>query len=245
MKLFIILFFSLFVSQYSYAENATIEEVIVTGSRVSIEFDEEQIPAIKLLKRADSILLEVTVTNDSRKKEMRYEEIHKTLHDMIKKSAKYKNIVLGYGDGVFRSLDVGNYKGIVLTENRNVNDTTHTTIFVKTSLEGKKGNSSKLIQDIKAFISDVQLAGRTEFDRGDNPILTIINPEKYRYDLINKISEDAKKVSGSFGDDYRVTVTGLQQPLLWERASIDEMYLFIIYRYQIVPLNSSVATVPD
>ncbi len=240
MKTIIILCFSLFISQYSYAENGMIEEVIVTGSSVSIEFDEEQIPAIKLLKRADSILLEVTITNDSRKKEMRYEEIHKTLHDMIKKSAKYKNIILGYGDGVFRSLDAGNYKSIVLTENRNVNDTTYTTIFVKTSLEGQKEKPRELIQDIKTFINNVQLVGRTDIDRGDNPILTIINPEKYRYDLINKISEDTKKVTQSFGDDYRVIVEGLQQPLLWERATIDEMYLFIIYRYQIVPLNNSV-----
>ncbi|MCF6216736.1 MAG: hypothetical protein L3J58_11255 [Emcibacter sp.] len=245
MKALIIFFISFCISQYSYAESEILEEVIVTGSSVSIEFDEEKIPAIKLLRRADSILLEVTVTNDSRKKEMRYEEIHQTLHDMIKKSAKYKNIVLGYGDGVFRPLDVGNYKDIILTENRNVNDTTNTTIFVKTSLEGQKGNSKKLIQDIKEFISNVQLAGRTELDRDNDPILTIINPEKYRYDLINKISEDAKKVSGSFGDDYRVTVEGLQQTLLWERASIDEMYLFILYRYQIVPLNSSVTTVSE
>jgi len=240
MKALIVLFFCISLSQFSYAEGETLEEIIVTGSRVTIEFDDEEIPAIKLLKKADSILLEVAVTNDSRKKEMRFEEIHKTLKNMIEESKKYKNIVLGYGEGVFRPFNSGNYKDIILNENARIKDTTFTTIFVKTSIKGQKKKSRKLIDDIKKFIRNVQLSGRTELIRDDEPILTIINPEKYRYELIEKISDDARKVTGSFGDEYKVTVQGLQQPLLWERASIDEMYLFIIYRYQLVPQNSFV-----
>ncbi|NOZ67192.1 MAG: hypothetical protein GXP00_12005, partial [Alphaproteobacteria bacterium] len=202
----------------------------------------EDVPAIKLLKKADSILLEVTVTNDSRKESMRAEEIYKTLKNMIKAAGKYENIVIGYGDGVFNKLNLKNYKSIILSKDKKKNDTTNTTIFVKTSLKGQNNNSRVLIQDIKKFIKDVSVSGRTELIRGDEPILTIINPEKYRYELIDKIATDAKKVKNSFGKSYEVIVQGLQQPLIWERASIDEMHLFIIYRYQIVPPHSPVTS---
>ncbi len=119
-------------------------------------------------------------------------------------------------------------------------DTSYATLYIKSSLKGHNVKSDKLISDIKKFVKDIKLEGRTEVIYKKEPILTIINPEKYRYELVQKIANDASKVAKSFGDDYRVTVQGLQQKLLWERAGIDEMRLFIIYRYQIVPKSSPI-----
>lgn len=242
MKALITVIISVMFIQMSYAQEANFEEVVVTGIQFVDYFDDEEIPAIKLLKKADSILLEVVITNDSRKAEMRADEIYKTLKNMITESDKYKNIMLGYGNGVFRPLNTENYKNLILAKDVKKTDTTHTTIFVKTPLEGQKNSSQKLIKDIKKFIKGVSVSGRTELIRDDEPILTIINPEKYRYELIEKISSDTKKVTSSFGEGYEVIVQGLQQPLVWERASIDEMNLFIIYRYQVVPPYSAPAS---
>ncbi len=79
MKALVSLLLSIVFIQSINAQEAEFEEVVVTGTKINFEFDAYEVPSIMLLKKADSILLEVTVINDSRKKEMRIEELHKTL----------------------------------------------------------------------------------------------------------------------------------------------------------------------
>lgn len=237
MKKFLILIVLMVWSQVSLAQEAALEEVVVTGTRSS-EYDGEESPAVKLIKKADSILLEVRIFNDSRKKEMRASEMQQTLKRMIELSGKYKNIMLGYGGETFHALNLKNYKDLPLRATGRKIDTNYVDVFVKTPIQKNKNNSQKLIDDIKKFIKGISVVGRSELINDDEPILTIINPQKYRYEVIQKIAEDTKNVTASFGSDYRVVVKGLSNPLFWERASIDEMALFIPNSYHVVPLNS-------
>lgn len=237
MKKILILLVPILWSQVSFAQETALEEVVVTAIRIS-EYDEEEVPAVKLIRKADSVLLEVKISNDSRKKEMRTSEIQQTLKRMIELSDKYENIMLGYGNETFHALDLKNYKDLTLSADDRRVDTNYVNVFVKTSIQKNKNNSRKLIDDIKKFIIGISVVGRTELVNDDEPKLTIINPQKYRYELVNIIAEDAKRVTASFGGDYRVVLKGLSTPLIWERASIDEMALFILYSYHVVPLNS-------
>jgi hypothetical protein len=82
--------------------------------------------------------------------------------------------------------------------------------------------------------------GRTEIFTG-NLGLSIRNPEKYRYEVVQAVAEDVKKLREAFGDTFEIVVSGLDARLKWERSSVSEIELFLPYRYEVFPSKVSKA----
>jgi hypothetical protein len=60
-----------------------------------------------------------------------------------------------------------------------------------------------------------------------------VTPEKYRYDIIGKITEDAKKLREAVGAKCRVELSGLANRVSWQRSDISELTLYIPYQVQL------------
>jgi len=209
-----------------------LEEVIVTGSRMA-EYRPDVIPAVTLAKRADFMIQKVRIISDTRKADLRREEIYQTIKNLLKKAKDSKMFSLGTGEDYFVPLTENNYR-LSLSNHRRKPDTSMTYLLVKAPLD-QEASANDISASIKAFIKDAKVVGRTEVLPEGKLGLSIVRPEKYRQELIHKIAADAKAASAAFGKDYRVLLKGMESPLLWERQGLATMALYIPYSYDIVP----------
>jgi len=224
-----------FVSSPTTAQDEfDVEEVIVTGSRIT-DYRPEEIPAVTLPKRADFMIQKVRVISDTRKSDVRKEEIYATIFKLMEKAEKSNIFTLGTGEDYFVPLTKSNFK-LQLQAHRHKPDTSLTHLLVKAALD-QKASANEISTSIKNFIKNAEIAGRTEVLPAGNLGLSIVRPEKYRKELIRKIAADARSAAEAFGSDYRITLKGLESPLQWERQGLDTMALFIPYEYDIVPVS--------
>lgn len=178
----------------------------------------------------------IQVVNDTRKEDMRENEIYSTIKALLDAAQKSKAFTLGTGDDVFVPLTEENYK-LPLQESQDKVDTSFTYLLVKAALDSKS-KANMIAEEIRSFIKNAKLVGRTEVEAKGDLGLSIVHPERYRQDVLKLIANDVKMSLSAFGEGYRVELEGLEWPLLWERQGLATMSLYIPYSYKIVPLKN-------
>ena len=209
---------------------AQIEEVVVTGSRISGE-DYSSIPAVVLQRRADFLVQRIRLTNDTRAEDARFKELHQTIRDMVSDAAKKPGIALSYGEEFLIPISAAATE-VVFGPGGKRPDTSSTSIYVKMAL-GEKDDVLAAIANLTAFIRKARIAGRTEIEAEDEVGLSLVAPEKYRYDIISKITEDAKKLREAVGSKCRIQLSGLANRVSWQRSDVSELTLYIPYQIQL------------
>jgi len=75
--------------------------------------------------------------------------------------------------------------------------------------------------------------GRTEIEVEKNTALVMNKPERYRYEVIAAISEDAKKITANLGAGCEIKLGHLDGRIEWGRASATELLLYIPYSMEV------------
>jgi hypothetical protein len=210
---------------------AQLEEVVVTGERISGD-DYSTIPAVVLQRRADFLVQRIRLTNDTRAPEGRIKELHQTIRDMVSDAAKKPGIALSHGDEFLIPISA-TAREVVLEDGGKREDTTSTSIFVKMAL-GETDDVTAAIASLRSFIKKARISGRTEIEPENDVGLSLVTPEKYRYDIISKITADAKKLREAVGSKCRVQLSGLANRVSWQRSDVSELTLYIPYQVQLV-----------
>lgn len=205
------------------------EEVVVTGLRASEGYS--GIPAVAIKKSADYLVQEIKLTNDSRSPDLRKKEIISTIEGMLKRAATDKKIALSYGKGFISPIDLTG-ESLQIIEDGGRSDTSTVRIFVKILLTAED-NTKARIADLRNFISRSQVVGRTEIESLGDVGLSIVNPEKYRYELLEKIAEENKRLLKVMGGNCKVTLTELSNRVTWRRTEVAELTLYIPYETQV------------
>ena len=208
---------------------AQLEEVVVTGSRLSGE-DYSRIPAVVLQRRADFLVQAIRLTNDTRLPDARKRELYQTIRDMVADAAKQRGIALGYGDEFLIPVTATDYE--VPLSNGNKSDTSSAEIFVKLALS-TSDDVAKSISTVNAFIKQARLTGRTEVEPIGEISLSLVKPEKYRFDIIAKIAEDAQRVRDAVNKQCEVHISGLSNRVSWRRSDVSELTLYVPYEIEL------------
>jgi hypothetical protein len=209
---------------------AQMEEVVVTGERISGE-DYLRMPAIVLQRRADFLVQRVQLTNDTRAEEARTKEILQTVRDMLADASKRPGIALGYGDEFLIPIDSTHYV-LPLQAGGKRPDTSVAELYVKMALSERE-DVQKAIADLNTFVKKARVSGRTEVEPVDEVGLSLVTPEKYRYDIIARITEDAKRLQSAVGSQCKIEISGLSNRVSWQRSDISELTLYIPYQVQL------------
>jgi hypothetical protein len=209
---------------------AQVDEVVVTGARISGE-DYSSIPAVVLQRRADFLVQRIRLTNDTRAEDARIKELHQTIRDMVGDAAKKPGIALSYGDEFLIPISA-NATEVVLGPGGKRPDTSATSIYVKMAL-GEKEDVPAAIATLTSFIKKARISGRTEIEPENEVGLSLVTPEKYRYEIIRKITEDAKKLREAVGAKCRIQLSGLANRVSWQRSDVSELTLYIPYQVQL------------
>jgi hypothetical protein len=219
------------VAMPALAQDGYSGEVNVTGSRANT-FDAAVTPHVVLRRRADNLILEVTVICDTRDPVQRREELKATLRNMIRAAGRDAGIELGVGDKVIVPFDETMLDSVIGSASKV--DTSSARIQIKTPL-GADDSFDRASARIAAFIKSTPKDGRTEILGGNQWNLTLVKPEQYRGEIIALIAKDALGSASAFGDGYGVSVGGLNLPVTWYRSGPLELALYIPYRLEIQP----------
>lgn len=210
-----------------------VEEIVVTGSRM-IDWDADDIPVIQLARRADNLIVAVTVVNDTRDATERRNEVTQTLRSMARAAAARPDIDLSIeDDGVLIPFTEDMVSTLTLGSDGRV-DTSLASFIVKTPIRDSD-TLDAASQRIESFVEGVQEVGRSLADVSGDWQLSIIDPPQYRPQILALIAADASTTSSAFGDGYAVEVTGLSNRVTWRQSGPLELSLFVPYSMSITP----------
>lgn len=185
----------------------------------------EGIPPVTIKRPADFLVLQVRLENDSRDDKQREQEVYATILTLVKAAEEAGNIQLHSGLDTIKS---GTHK-VKLSKGGARPDTSQTEIFVKLPLTAD-ADVPGLTEQLKKFVSVAKPDGRTQLFPGDVG-LSIVDPEKHRYELLGAIAKDIKKVSELFGDAYKFSVSGLDTRIRVRRTGVKEVELYVHYSF--------------
>ena len=135
------------------------------------------------------------------------------------------------GEFELTRLTLANFKDLVFGRGSRP-DTSEIELYVKAKLAGSVGSAQGRID---SFIKAVPPSGRALLEKNGGITLTIINPDQYRDEIVQLVARESLKYAGYFGEGYGVDVAGLDQELKWAQVSGTEVFLYIPYRFSVVP----------
>jgi hypothetical protein len=205
--------------------SSTLERIEVTGSRLT--YDELLgTPAIAITRPGDYLLQEVRLVNDSRDAEVRKRELHETIAALL--AAAPRGTTVLHGDTYRIELDGGNHRVEVEKDEKRA-DTSTVSVYVRAPVGNLPSEAEERIRALREFASGARRVGRTEIDLVGETALGMNRPERYRYELLDAIAKDARRVTEAMQLDCRIALEGLNSRLEWERVSAAELLLYIPY----------------
>lgn len=232
-------------------------EIIVTGTRISgptAVAVVEQRPVIGLKRQADSAVRRIEIVSDSREADLRQREVQAMLLAALDRAQREgMSLVTGHYEVVEVTRDNWRDAFPALAgrpaEDEDDDDdddddeddkpepgfeddgsTATVRLLVKTRLEGSIASAQ---QKITAFVKAVPATGRSQIEQKGGLALTIINPDQYRDEIYRLVAAGAKHAASFYGEDYSVTVTGLNRDVGWAQVSNTEIFLYIPYSFTV------------
>lgn len=205
-------------------------EVVVTANRLNARYAQQDRPVIGLRRQADSAVMTLSFSSDSRDEAVRKKEIYAMLQSAMDRAAT-AGVELVTGSFELVPVTKANYQELPMW-GAGRPDTSKVDVMVKVKLAGSTGAAEKRIED---YAKSIPKSGRGAVDRTGGLTLTIVNPDQYRQAIIELVAADARQQAAVFGPDYAVQVSGIDGQLFWSQISGTEVFLYIPYRYSIVP----------
>jgi hypothetical protein len=205
-------------------------EVMVTASRGSIPYAGQDRPVVGLRRTADSAVMSLVIVSDTREAAARTQEIYTVLLAAMDKAAG-AGVELVYGGTPIYPVTRANYQDLPLLGAGRV-DTSQLQLLVKARLSGSAAATQA---KLRAFINSLKGSGRATVSTGGGISLTVIDPDQYRSQIVSLVAADAKATTALFGPDFTFSVTGIDGQVVWAQVSSSEVFLYIPYRYSIIP----------
>jgi len=220
----------------NFSSHAQLEEIVVTGSRISASF-EDQVPVVFLKKRADFMVTKAYVESDSRSDKLRRNEVLKTIDALQKSASRNPDIELGLLKTFETDDDEIEYIvpfSMDEIEKEGLNsgyraDTTRVNLIIKTPIKSADSDPEKVYARLDSFMDSVTVSGRTVVTDSSDPGLSIVNIAQYRRALLEKIAQDTRLIQEVFGDNYRINISGLESPVRWRMIEALELAIYFPY----------------
>ncbi len=217
----------------AFAEQSTepeLGEILVTSTRQNFSYASEGRPIVGLRRQADSAVMQITLSSESRDAAVRKREIHSMLAAALDR-APAAQIELVTGPHVLTPMTKANYQELP-HYGAGRPDTSQVSVMIKTRLGGSVVAAR---QRLEAFVKAIPRSDRGAIDMNGGITLTIINPDQYRETIIKMVAENVRRYASFFGDGYAVRVDGIDGQVQWSQVTGSEVFLYIPHRFAIVP----------
>lgn len=215
---------------------AALQEIVVSGARISggntVESG-ELVPVVKLRRNADFLFVEAVIESDSLEATLRATEVNATLRTLKRQADADPAIALSLkktfeteDDELIYLVDFSQ-DAVQLTQGYRPS-TTRVTLIVKTPISPTETDVDAATARLEDFIDSVQGEGRASVISDDEYGLTVVDIEKYRGELLQRLAADAAAAATAFGG-AAIAVTGLQEPVRWKPAGPLQIDIYFPY----------------
>lgn len=197
----------------------------------------QEFPNIQMKRRADNLVVSITVACDTRDADTRKREITETLRALARAAGADAGIDLSLDkDGNVINFDESMVPNLSYFSDGGRPDTSAVNLVVKTPVS--TSDTLEAASDrIRAFVNEAPKTGRTELRILEDWEPTVVSPDQYRDDILGLIAGDARATTAAFGNRYGVEVTGLHRQVTWRQAGPLDLSLFIPYTMSITPAS--------
>lgn len=210
---------------FAQDQSDSLDTIVVTGSRIGYR-DLLKTPAISLTKPGDFLTQDIILSNDSRDADTRKRELHETIAKLLAAAGSRFRVI---HNGAYRTtLDRNNYQ-VGLEEDDDRPDANLVRIQIRADLGGDSSRATAVIADMRRLAGSAAKVGRTEIDFDGESGLAMNRPERYRYEIITAIADDARRLVDSLGMQCKVELDNLNSRIEWQRVSASELLLYIPY----------------
>jgi hypothetical protein len=221
---------SALAAQEAKPDTPSTPEILVSANRANAPYAQENRPVIGLRRKADSITIPIIFTSDTRDFTTRRSEIETMIGSALDRAAA-ANLTIVTGGYDLSPVTKANVKDLPYNGAGRV-DSEQVYVMVKAPLTGSPKEAEARIV---AFIAKLPASGRGTVRRQGPIMLTVINPDQYRSRIITLVAQDAKEQAAIFGPDFTVQATGIDGQVFWSQISASDVFLYIPYRYTILP----------
>jgi hypothetical protein len=165
--------------------------------------------------------------NDTRDAKNRKDETYQTLRGMVQAAARVQGLSLALQKGYLETLDDSNYH-ITLRDDGDRDDTSSATVFIKLALT-PASDVGKAVRAMEDFVNSTKPVGRTTVEIAGEVALSVVNPERYRGEVISAIAALVKGMRTTFGDRCKINLGDLSRRLQWQRTDVSDLTLFLPY----------------
>ena len=210
-------------------------ETVVTGN--AREAKEGPLPSITFIRRADAIIATLTVSTESGDYFDRLQELRRALRQIETRSARNNR---GVGIAFLKGNSVLPFTMTVAEAAiiaKAPPETSQAALLLRTPILALHTIDTAMGR-IYAFRNDLQRPprlARIEYSLDSVSELTVAAPGQYRATVLESISKDVHKITKFLGEGYAARIIGLEQRMVWRRATDLEINFFIPYRMEIRP----------
>lgn len=205
-------------------------EVVVTANRQNTRYAQQDRPVVGLRRQADAAVMPMAISSDTREEAVRKKEIHAVLLGALDRAAT-AGLDLVSGTVQIAPVTRANYQDLPFQWAGRA-DTSKVDLMVRVKLAGSAAQAEKRLTD---FIKAIPGSGRGVTDKTGGMTLTIVDPDRYRDDIVRLVAEDAKHNAAMFGPDFGFNVSGIDGQVGWSQVGSTEVFLYLPYRYTIIP----------
>lgn len=205
-------------------------EVLVTANRQNAPYAQQDRPVVGLRRTADSVVMPLVISSDTREEATRKQEIYTVLL-AAKDRAAAAGFELVFGNFRVVPVTAENYKSLPLEWAGRV-DTSKVQLLVKATLQG---SASATQERLLAFVKSLRGSGRGTVETPGGITLVVNNPDQYRDAIVQLVAADARHNAGIFGAEFTFNIIGIDGQIAWSQVSPTDVFLYIPYRYTIIP----------
>ncbi|WNC68174.1 hypothetical protein RI845_16810 [Thalassotalea nanhaiensis] len=175
---------------------------------------------------ADFVALSVTITADAKMPAERAKLINKLQNIINSKASQATNI--DFQQGVI-SLSPREKSSFSIS--RSYGRNSESKFYILAKLDDSKDIYSAT-QEIYNFISQIEIPEDTNLRLG-NTSLALASPEQYRSQLLNKIKAEINSTKEVLGTEYKVSISGIENPVIVRQKNDKQVTVFIDYQIQL------------
>lgn len=193
------------------------------SSLVVIAFNDRPAVSVVVRQEADFVSVPVTVASERKGPAERFAEMRSARQALIDKARGNAGVVVHEGP---ISLSARRNAKSAFSSSYSAPSRAQLILLVPFKTEGKDVFTAAT--DVQKLVESVEPPGEAHYELGDVQ-LAVDNPEKARPQLLRAIAQDVAKMKDLIGPVAKVTVSGLEGPVLVRQINDREVELFVDY----------------
>jgi hypothetical protein len=196
-----------------------------SGPYYVFAFSGSKSTAVSLEKDADYVSMSLTVQSNQKEPNARFAEIKQAQNLILGKAKNQDGIIIHKGPISLSPKPMSKFSSISSFSYSHSSSTAQLHVMAKLD---DRSDVYACASQIRRFLDSIKMPGKSHHSLGQIQ-LAIANPEQYRQEILTRISKDVEFVKSTVQTSGKVTITGLEQPVLVRQVDDRKVELFINY----------------